>query len=52
MRAASTLVAERMRLGDREPILVNCFFIPGVLWRNHGRRSDTSPHGPEHGQSA
>ena len=29
MRAVmSTLVTERMRLGDREPILVNCFFIP------------------------
>jgi hypothetical protein len=29
MRAAmSTLVLERVRLGDREPILVNCFFIP------------------------
>jgi len=29
MRAAmSTLVLERQRLGDREPILVNCFFIP------------------------
>jgi uncharacterized protein YfkK (UPF0435 family) len=29
MRAAmSLLVGERARLGDREPILVNCFFIP------------------------
>jgi hypothetical protein len=29
MRAAmSLLVAERTRLGDREPILVNSFFIP------------------------
>jgi hypothetical protein len=24
----SALVQERTRLGDREPILVNCFFIP------------------------
>jgi hypothetical protein len=24
----SALVQERARLGDREPILVNCFFIP------------------------
>jgi hypothetical protein len=29
MRAAMSLLAqERARLGDREPILVNCFFIP------------------------
>ena len=29
MRAAmSLLIQERARLGDREPILVNCFFIP------------------------
>lgn len=29
MRAAmSQLIQERARLGDREPILVNCFFIP------------------------
>jgi hypothetical protein len=36
MRAAmSLLVAERTRLGDREPILVNCFFIP--------RRPPTAP---------
>jgi hypothetical protein len=38
MRAAmSLLVQERARLGDREPILVNSFFIDDALQRHHGR---------------
>jgi hypothetical protein len=37
MRAVmSQLVDERTQLGDREPVLVSSFYIPGVLWRRQG----------------
>jgi hypothetical protein len=34
MRASMPAIKERARLGDREPILVNCFFIPAALQRS------------------